>query len=172
MKAFCGFLFLLFIVVSVSSNRSFTRLPWRIFYRSHNGIKDTYIIDDNGHFSFNSTVVWCSQLGGKLPVILDQSDYDFLMEEVILVSSPGGSFKSWMGRKASSDSVCSSEWMDNTVVKYPFEEMEKENCSSCSSYNCCAMYIMNDRDNFGKIGHQSCQSTARRVCIISEPIAL
>lgn len=166
-----GTYFLLATLLTCSSSR-FTRLPWRIFYRSHDGMKETYIIDDNGHFSLNQSLVWCENLGGKLPVVQDQADFDFLMEEVILQSSPGGSFRTWIGRKTVFKTACSDVWMDGSLVKYPFTEVSSENCLSCVDHNCCAMFVLNDRENFGKTGHQSCESGARRVCVISEPISM
>ena len=154
----------LWLFVLQDSKASISNYPWRAVLRSYDKI-ETYLIDDHASFSFNETLDWCLRLGGKLPMPSSEQDSNFLMNNVIIKDSPGGSMKSWMGRKPSHQSSCSSQWLDNRPVDYRFQEYFSENCSTCQDKDCCAMYVWNDSDH-EKVGFMECSQSARKVCIV------
>ena len=145
------------------------------------GYKTTYIYDRRINFDFNTTVKWCDKLGGNLPIVRSDDDWNIL-KRVLATGIHDYRSGTWMGRKAVSlTKTCSKEWLDNTLVditvnrsltignygfKTLFKDALSDDCRECEHDDCCAMYFATSIFVRSTVSYDSCETHYSRVCVI------
>ena len=135
----------------------------RTVVRRHDGINETYVVDDAG-YTFNETVKWCAHLGGRLPMPRDAESLNFLVEKALMKYTSGYSEWAWMGRKSSYMSMCSNQWLDGHPVDMIFRSYSSSyNCDTCHGKSCCAMFVITSSSYLNRTGFLSCSHLNKRV---------
>ena len=151
-----------------------TKNQMRNFTRLVNGQTWTYVTVDR-EFYFNQAELWCRSVGGDLPAIHSQEDFDYLMDTVVVQHSPGP-HSTWIGLEKT-NGTC-NKYLDGTNVDFNFEYfLDRSQCDrpACDESNPlpCAMRIFNEDDHkkayFLNSGTMIFQ-TARAVCVIKGPV--
>ena len=124
-----------------------------------------YIIDDNEH-SFLDSVKYCSELGGTLPIIHSQEDYDYLMEK--LKETKTGYDRTWLGLIKVGDDC--KTWMDGSKLTFKFTYDPINGGDSCCPTKDCALKLWNNINTvqYGKVfmSNYTTSLGGRRVCVL------
>lgn len=165
----CSFMTATLLILSSNLSVETVHETWRTVVRSAHGKNQSYVVHDKPS-TFHEAIEWCSKLGGQLPIIHYQEDFDFLMNTVIgKDSEPISEDHTWLGRKpVSNEVVCTTPWMDDTPVDFSFAYDSGHDCGVCQAFNCCASTVKSGGTYFKKIHMHSCSSNSRKVCVIQE----
>ena len=124
------------------------------------------MIDDN-QYSFLDSVKYCNDLGGTLPIIHSQEDYDYLMEK--LKETKTGYDRTWLGLKKVGDDC--KTWMDGSKLTFKFTYDPINGGDSCCPTKDCALKLWNNVESttqYGKVfmSEYKISLGGRRVCVL------
>ena len=154
------------VVLCLLLTSSSTSSATRIFHRATNQGVLWYLIDDN-EYSFQDSVKHCSDLGGTLPIIHSQEDYDYLIDKL---NETTGSNRTWLGLEQR-DGDCKT-WMDGSKLTFNFtNDTKNSGYSCCSTTEACSLKLWNDVEDtavYGKVfmSRYMASPEGRRVCVL------